>query len=516
MDKRTNRWLAAMLAITLLGLALGGAASAQGGPPAGNTVRLEAFSPSGLIEMVDVPASAFKEAPGFVAGAAPPSFEVVKLVDNGLDSQNVVLTILGDGFTAGEQDAFVAAARDLSNYLLGKHPFSSFRDKFNVYAIKVISAQSGAAEAPGATVNNYFGSKFYFNGVTDRLLYPSYDSKVFELLDYYTPLCDMPVVLVNSTMYGGGGGRLAAVSCNAAANEVLVHELGHSVGGLADEYWWSGYEAPNMTRTSNPATVKWRTWLNVEEVGIYAHEENTSWYRPHQDCMMRYLNRAFCEVCASELTRVMADVAKEDFHGRKTITSAAVAEGKTRIGDYTFYGCESLASVTIAGSVASIGRYAFLRCTKLVTIRNYAQTPQNITGNDVFYGVDRSKITLHVPEGTQAAYLAAGWTGFKEILELGAIVPLAFSPRSFTVEYRGTTRLTYTGDNAAYSWRSSNPAVEVDDAGNARSVKSFSKMPKATITVYDGSRVVDTCEVQVSPSFFQWLLIVLAFGWVWY
>lgn len=45
------------------------------------------------------------------------------------------------------------------------------------------------------------------------------------------------VVLANSTKYGGIGGSVATSSGgNAAAGLITVHELGHSLGGLADEY----------------------------------------------------------------------------------------------------------------------------------------------------------------------------------------------------------------------------------------------------------------------------------------
>ncbi|MDR3225269.1 MAG: InlB B-repeat-containing protein, partial [Clostridiales Family XIII bacterium] len=383
-----------------------------------DTVPIEAFAESGLIEMVDVPEDSFEKPlkkPRGVHTAAP-NFEVQKLVDNGPDSENIVVTIMGDGFTASEQGKFITEAQKVSNYLLSKYPYSSFKDGFNVYAVKVISNQSGAAETPTATVDNYFGSRFYFGGGPERLLYPSNSARVYEILNAYTPKYDMPVILVNSTKYGGGGGSFAALSINTNANEVMVHELGHSFGGLADEYWYQGSEAPNMTRDSNPSTNKWNPWIGYESVGIYQFSESPSWYRPHNNCAMRYLNVSFCEVCATELTKRMAVKTNEAFYGRSNITAAAIKSGATRVGNYTFYGCLSLKDVTITGNVTSIGRYAFLGCTGLTSIKNQATTPQPLISN-VFSGVDRSKITLYVPIGKTAAYLNAGWTGFKQIIE---------------------------------------------------------------------------------------------------
>jgi hypothetical protein len=95
---------------------------------------------------------------------------------------------------------------------------------------------------------------------------------------------------------------LCFLSRNDQAPDVAYHELGHSFGKLADEYWFSGSgESPNKTKTSDPETVRWKNWLNTGNIRIYQFTENTAWYRPHQNCEMRYLNRQFCNVCRETL-----------------------------------------------------------------------------------------------------------------------------------------------------------------------------------------------------------------------
>jgi hypothetical protein len=80
--------------------------------------------------------------------------------------------------------------------------------------------------------------------------------------------------------------------------------LGHAFAGLADEYWaGDGYaaEAPNMTQTSQPNQVRWKNWIGESQIGVYQHGTSgipALWYRPHQDCLMRYLNQDYCRVCA--------------------------------------------------------------------------------------------------------------------------------------------------------------------------------------------------------------------------
>jgi len=533
MEKHVKRWLAILLSAVLLAGALGGFAGyalPPAGVPAGGAslVPIEVFSQSGLIETLFVPEEIVQDAPAVFQ--AVPSFEVVKIVDNGPDSENIVLTIMGDGYTAGEQDAFLASAVELSGELLNQHPFSSYRDVFNVYAIKVISSQSGAAETPGARVNNYFGTKFYYDGKTERLLSTSYANRVRDLLKTYTPLYDMAAILVNSTKYGGAGGSFAVTSCHPAASAILVHELGHSVGDLADEYWWRGQEAPNMTQNSNPATIKWRPWLQVEDVGIYAFDEDTRWFRPHEYCKMRYSNMPFCEVCATELTRILAGISGEAFHGRAALTNAVI--GKTRIGDYAYYACENLSSVTIPAGVASIGRYAFLRCANLTKVFNYAAPPQDITGNDVFFGVDRSKVTLFVPAGTGAAYLAAGWTGFKEIKELSRpVTGVALSDSAITIDRGAQFQLAAAvapadADNPYVNWTSGDPAVAAVSAtglvtgvskGTAvitAATAEGGKTASCVVTVLDYVRLF-SLKTKYESNFWNWFMFIALFGWIW-
>jgi len=529
---KTRKLLSALLAL-LLALAL---LPAAGATQKDNLVSLEVFSQSGLIETVQVSEVLFHDAPASWLWAAPPRFEVVKIIDNGPDSENIVLTIMGDGFTAAEQALFITKATELCGYLLGKHPFSSFQDVFNVYAIKVISNQSGAAENLGDTVDNYFGSKFYFDGKTERLLYTPYTSRVTELLNHYTPLYDMAALLVNSTKYGGAGGSISVISSHETATETLVHELGHSVGNLADEYWWVGREAPNMTKNNNPATIKWRHWLNVEDVGIYAfaEDEDPNWYRPHEYCTMRYLYQPFCGVCATELTRVMADMSHEAFHGCSGLINAILPGGTARIGDYMFYGCESLSTVTIPASVASIGRYAFLRCTNISGIFDYATVPQDITGNDIFYGIDRSKITLSVPEETEAAYLTAGWTGFKAITFIKPVTGVTISETAATLDNRMQLQLSAAiapidASNQNVSWGSSNSTVATVSAsglvtavgkGTAAitvTTAEGAKTAVCTVTVLDSVRYIALFgrETKYEAKPLNWLLFIFFFGWIW-
>ena len=113
---------------------------------------------------------------------------------------------------------------------------------------------------------------------------------------------------------------------------------------------------------------------------------------------------------------------------------------------------------------------------------------------------------------------------------------LKFSQANYTINYRGssggyTAGMAYLldispdGGTPPYRYEcSSNNAgitIEIYDSGFAQGViakssKAFSKTGSATITVYDAKNNSATCTVTVKPTWWQWLIIILLFGWIWY
>lgn len=239
-------------------------------------------------------------------------FETIPIIENGSRDKRINMVVLGDGFTDAQQADFVTNATTLVNYIFSKAPFAQYKNYFNVYAIKVISAESGVKH-PGTAVdvtepvfavsnpNNFLGTSFDVGG-THRCVYSNTTNKVTQVLASNVPDFDVAFILGNSTEYGGCGGTYAFLSKHASANEIVVHELGHSFGKLADEYWFSGSgESPNKTTNNDPATNKWKNWIGTNAVGIYPYTESPTWFRPHQNCEMRFLDRQFCSVCTQQL-----------------------------------------------------------------------------------------------------------------------------------------------------------------------------------------------------------------------
>lgn len=256
--------------------------------------------------------------------------ETIKLA--GAEDKRINLVILGDGYQASELDQFVTDATSFSTELFSQSPFLEYSDYFNVYAIKVPSNESGADHpatgtdvteplTPITDVDTYFNTTFDGFGF-HRLLFYGIDwpdsnaarVKIISVLADNFPAYDQALILVNSTVYGGSGGQFPLSSMATSANEIAIHELGHSLFNLLDEYYPGDgrlREDINATKTSDPNTIKWKNWLSDDGINIYPYGtsgEAATWNRPHQNCKMRYLGRPFCAVCKEGMIEKIHDL----------------------------------------------------------------------------------------------------------------------------------------------------------------------------------------------------------------
>jgi hypothetical protein len=232
-------------------------------------------------------------------------------------NSRINLVFFGDGYRSAQLAQYRSDVERVSDYLFAETPFAEYRDYFNIVAFLISSDSSGASLDPANPVDNFFGSAYNTSGI-ERLLVATKSGRALEILFDQFPLYDQAILIVNHTKYGGSGGWLATTSVHESAPEIALHELGHSFGGLADEYWAGeqfASEKPNLTMESRPTQIRWKNWLNGQEVGIYAHQENPDWFRPHQNCKMRILKPNFCPVCREALTKRIQSIVHplEDF-----------------------------------------------------------------------------------------------------------------------------------------------------------------------------------------------------------
>ncbi|MGW7576994.1 M64 family metallopeptidase [Streptomyces sp. NPDC054765] len=272
--------------------------------------------------------------------------DVTAIVQNGPVGTKLDVVFIGDGYTAAQQEDFHADVRAKWAKISAVEPYASYAGLFNVWAVDAVSHESGVSGDPTQDVvrDTALGSAFFCDG-TERLL--CVDTGKVESYAAKAPAADLVVVLANSTKYGGAGyndissqvgydGIATASSDNDRSDQIAVHETGHSLGKLADEYEYgqSGtYPGPepaeaNLTTLSagqmTAQQQKWYRWIGQESpdggtVGAY---EGGGYYqfglnRPTENSIMRTLGREF------NLPGREAMIA--GFYRRATVLSSPVA-----------------------------------------------------------------------------------------------------------------------------------------------------------------------------------------------
>ena len=257
-----------------------------------------------------------------IAGA----YEVEVLRDAGVPSNRLDLVILGDGYRVEDQTKLSTDAKNVLTRLFEVTPWKEYAGLVNVSVIHVISNEEGADNG-SAGLQRDTALNSYFNCAGNDRTICFTDSIVYGIANQATPMFDQLVVLVNDSKYGGSGGTIAALSTNVQAPEILIHELGHSVGGLADEYDLAypafpacNGECPEANASPNSsASVKWSHWLEASTplptpegrpeyasvIGTFegARYKTTGLYRPKDRCLMNVLGVPNCSVCTEQLIR---------------------------------------------------------------------------------------------------------------------------------------------------------------------------------------------------------------------
>ena len=245
------------------------------------------------------------------------------------------VAILAEGYTEAEMDLFYKDAESTCEALFAHAPFDKLKDKFNIVAVASPSEDSGVSiprknEWKSTAVGSHFDT-FY----SDRYLTTS------RVKSIHNWLAGIPyehiIILANTDTYGGGGiynSYTLTTAHHPSFKPVVVHEFGHSFGGLADEYFYSDAPSPLYPYDKEPwepniSTLvdfdsKWKDMVPAgtpvptpakksgdeifTAVGVYEGAGYTSKgiYRPVTECRMK-INEApaFCPVCQRALERLV-------------------------------------------------------------------------------------------------------------------------------------------------------------------------------------------------------------------
>ncbi|MBO7047270.1 MAG: hypothetical protein J6W38_13150 [Prevotella sp.] len=239
----------------------------------------------------------------------------VTILQTAIAGQGIDLVFVGEGFTDTTIDdgTFDQRMTEALEQFFAYEPYTSLRDRFNVYAVKTVSPN---AEFFGANVTHAIDE--------DIAKALEYASKVPNLKEG----CPMYVNVIYNQPSGGRSYCTMfednSYVCFAmdGVSSVLNHEAGgHGIGKLFDEYVEQGNESmtlpednktemeskwttfgwgANVDWRSDPTEVKWSKFISDsryadERIGVYqgSYLYGLGAYRPTENSMMRYNDTPF-------------------------------------------------------------------------------------------------------------------------------------------------------------------------------------------------------------------------------
>lgn len=229
--------------------------------------------------------------------------------------KGINLTFMGEAFVDKDMEPnglYEQKMQEAMEKLFSIEPYKSMRNRFNVYAVKVISPNAEFSEYAEHRINESDSICFeYAQKIPNADKNPPMVSVVYNTT-YWTDRS-------YTTMYTDGafvGYMMDGIS------DVLIHEIGgHGFANLLDEYVESGLEnstlsqdeatlldnlwknyswGANVDWRNDASTVKWTHFLNDsryagEGLGLYegAYLYGYGAYRPTKNSMMRYNDSPF-------------------------------------------------------------------------------------------------------------------------------------------------------------------------------------------------------------------------------
>lgn len=211
---------------------------------------------------------------------------MTQILNSGPPGMKLNIAVLGDGFAAGDQNAYNQKVQNLLiDGVFGHDYFYEDKSAFNIYRVNLISTDSGVSVRTydehgtpddasddtivSTTLRNtalgyiYSGSwaHCWLEGGTNT------GTLVNNALQTWVPDYDLVLIILNNPNFGGCGGGGFQIIPLGVGWEVIAHEFGHGFGGLADEYCtsrtYSGAEpgAANVTVNTSRATLKWNRFV---------------------------------------------------------------------------------------------------------------------------------------------------------------------------------------------------------------------------------------------------------------
>ncbi len=257
------------------------------------------------------------------------------LLKSGSEENCIDIAILAEGYTKEETELFYKDAQTACEALFSHEPFKKLKSRFNVVAVFSKSKDSGVSiprqnEWKKTAVSSHFDTFYSDRYLTTR-----------SVKAIHNWLAGIPyehiIILANTDTYGGGGiynSYTLTTAHHPMFKPVVVHEFGHSFGGLADEYAYDAAPSPQYPYSIEPweqnittladFDAKWKDMVEpgtpvptpvqtdksliYTKVGVYegAGYTQKGIYRPTTECRMK-INEApvFCPVCQRALEKLI-------------------------------------------------------------------------------------------------------------------------------------------------------------------------------------------------------------------
>lgn len=263
-----------------------------------------------------------------------PRYETFEVMYNGDPARKVDIVLLPEGYAENEKEQFRQACEGFAREFFSYSPFKEKASQFNVRAVWAPSAESGVT-MPGEHVwrQTALNAGFY-----------TFGSERYQMVEDFQGIRDIAAhvpyeyvyVLSNTQKYGGGGiynfYGISAANHPTRTGKIYVHEFGHVLLGLGDEYGGNApysdmYPADVEPWEENLTTLvdfdRKKIWKNrmdastpvptladkkkAERVGVYEGGGYVAKgvYRPWLNCLMNNLHATdrFCPVCSDAITR---------------------------------------------------------------------------------------------------------------------------------------------------------------------------------------------------------------------
>lgn len=262
-----------------------------------------------------------------------PKYETFEVRYNGNPEHRVDIVLLPEGYSANEKEKFMEACNTFAGEFFTYSPYKENASRFNIRAVWAPSEESGVT-IPGEHI---------WRRTALKAAYYTFDSERYQMVEDFQNVRDIAAhvpydyiyILSNTQKYGGGGiynfYGISAAHHPTRTGKIYVHEFGHVLLGLGDEYvgnvsyndmypldvepweenlttlvdferkdWYRMLDA--KTQIPTPLNTKDMQALGVYEGGGYVQK---GVYRPWQNCLMNNLHKTdqFCPVCTHAIQK---------------------------------------------------------------------------------------------------------------------------------------------------------------------------------------------------------------------